>query len=173
MTEKSSMGAGPDKFLSVSWDMFHRDARALACRLAGIGGFSAIVAVTRGGLAPAAIIARELGVRVIETVGVASYREETRQDPITILKPLTSTILQLPGPEVLVIDDLVDTGETARVLRKLLPDAHFAALYAKPQGLPLLDSYVMEVAQDTWIYFPWDTGLAFQAPIRAAIDPAP
>lgn len=172
MTESSMMRSYPDKHFSVSWDMFHRDARTLAHRLTEIGGFSAIVAVTRGGLAPAAIIARELGIRVVETVGVASYREEIERDAITILKPLTETILRRPGAEVLVVDDLVDTGATARVLRELLPQAHFAALYAKPQGRPLVDSYVAEVAQDTWVYFPWDTGLSFQAPIRAASDPA-
>jgi xanthine phosphoribosyltransferase len=26
------------------------------------------------------------------------------------------------------------------------------------------------VSQDTWIYFPWDTGLAFQPPIREGGD---
>jgi xanthine phosphoribosyltransferase len=166
------MGGAPQKYLSVSWDMFHRDARSLAWRLATIGGFSAIVAVTRGGLVPAGIVARELGIRVIETVGVASYRDETAQDEITVLKPLTETILARPGPEVLIIDDLVDTGATARAVREMLPDAHFATIYAKPQGLPLVDTYVTEVSQDTWIYFPWDTGLSFQAPIRTAPDPA-
>lgn len=165
------MGAGPDKFLSVSWDMFHRDARTLAYRLAAIGGFSAIVAVTRGGLVPAGIIARELGIRVIETICVASYREETEQEAISVLKPLTDTILERPGSEVLIVDDLVDTGATARAVRAMLPKAHFAAIYAKPLGLPTVDTYVAEVSQDTWIYFPWDTGLSFQAPIRAAPDP--
>jgi xanthine phosphoribosyltransferase len=166
MTEGQIMRPAPEKFFSVSWDMFHRDARTLACRLATIGGFSAIVAITRGGLAPAAIVARELGIKVIETIGVESYREETRQDAISVLKPLTETILSRPGPEVLIVDDLVDTGATARVVRELLPQAHFATIYAKPQGLPLVDTYVTEVSQDTWIYFPWDTGLTFQAPIR-------
>jgi xanthine phosphoribosyltransferase len=165
------MRAGPDKILSVSWDMFHRDARHLALRLAGVGGFSAIVAVTRGGLLPAGIIARELGIRVIETICVASYSEETRQDAISVLKPVTETILSRPGAEVLIIDDLVDTGATARAVREMLPRAHFATLYAKPRGLPVVDTFVTEVAQDTWIYFPWDTGLSFQAPIRAAPDP--
>lgn len=156
----------PEKFFPVSWDMFHRDARALAWRLASIGGFSAIVAVTRGGLVPAGIVARELGIRVIETVCVASYREETERDAIEVLKPLTETILSRPSAEVLIIDDLVDTGATAKAVREMLPRAHFATVYAKPQGLPMVDTYVTEVSQDTWIYFPWDTGLSFQAPIQ-------
>ena len=44
--------------------------------------------------------------------------------------------------------------------------SHFAAVYAKPAGRPLIDTFVTEVSQDTWIYFPWDMGLAYQAPIR-------
>lgn len=156
---------GSDKIFPVSWDIFHRDARALAWRLASIGGFSAIVAVTRGGLVPAAIVARELGIRVIETICVASYHEETERGEIQVLKPLTDTILARPSSEVLIIDDLVDTGATAKAVRDTLANAHFATVYAKPQGLPMVDTFVTEVSQDTWIFFPWDTGLSFQAPI--------
>lgn len=156
---------GSDKIFPVSWDMFHRDARALAWRLAAIGGFSAIVAVTRGGLVPAAIVARELGIRVVETVCVASYHEETERDEVQVLKPLTEAILTRPSAEVLIIDDLVDTGATAKAVRDMLADAHFATVYAKPQGLPMVDTFITEVSQDTWIFFPWDTGLSFQAPI--------
>jgi xanthine phosphoribosyltransferase len=66
----------PEKAFPVSWDQFHRDARALAWRLAGINAeWRAIVCITRGGLVPAAVIARELGVRLIETVCVASYHD--------------------------------------------------------------------------------------------------
>ena len=158
--------SGPaQKSLHVSWDMFHRDARELSHRLLAIGGFSAIVAVTRGGLLPAGIVARELGLRVVETVCVASYHEENMRGEIQVLKPLSDAILSRPSAEVLIVDDLVDTGATAKAVRDMLPKAHFATVYAKPQGLPLVDSYVTEVSQDTWIFFPWDTGLSFQAPI--------
>lgn len=149
----------------VSWDQFHRDARALAWRLAAIESFSAIVAVTRGGLVPAGVVARELDIRVIETICVASYDDEMRRGEVKVLKPLSEDILARPRGEVLVVDDLVDTGATAKKLRELLPNAHFATVYAKPQGRPLVDTFVTEVSQDTWIYFPWDTGLVFQAPI--------
>ena len=124
------------------------------------------MAVTRGGLVPAAIVARELGIRVVETVCVASYHEETERDEVQVLKPLTEAILTRPSAEVLIIDDLVDTGATAKAVRDMLADAHFATVYAKPMGRPLVDTFITEVSQDTWIFFPWDTGLAFQPPIR-------
>src|SRR4029077_18903969 len=156
----------PAKAFPVSWGQFHRDARALAWRLAAAGPFTAIGAITRGGLVPAAIVARELNVRLIETVCVESYREYTKQGELEVLKGVTESIVNLRGKGVLIVDDLVDTGKTAKVVRELLPGAHFATVYAKPMGRPLVDTFVTEFSQDTWIYFPWDTGLAFQPPIR-------
>lgn len=153
------------KSFPVSWEQFHRDARALAWRLAGAGPFQAVVAVTRGGLVPAAVVARELGIRVIETVCVASY-DYDKQGQIQVLKSVGGAVLgENGGKGVLIVDDLVDTGATARVVRELLPKAHFAAVYAKPAGRPLVDTFVTEVSQDTWIYLPWDMGLQFTPPI--------
>jgi len=159
----------PQKAFPVSWDQFHRDARALAWRLAEAGPFSAIVCITRGGLVPAAIVARELNLRLIETVCVASYEALNRQGELKVLKGIADNVRNLGGAGgrgVLIIDDLVDTGATAKVVRELLPAAHFATVYAKPMGRPMVDTFVTEVSQDTWIYFPWDMGLAFQPPIR-------
>jgi xanthine phosphoribosyltransferase len=156
----------PDKAFPVSWDQFHRDARALAWRLAESGPFSAVVCITRGGLVPAAIVARELNVRVIETVCVASYGAPGSQGELQVLKGVAGSVADKSGEGVLIVDDLVDTGKTARVVRGLIPKAHFATVYAKPMGRPLVDTFITEVSQDTWIYFPWDTGLAFVPPIR-------
>lgn len=156
----------PDKAFPVSWDQFHRDARALAWRLSGTGEvWDAIVCITRGGLVPAAIISRELNIRRIDTVCVASYHDYTTQGDMHVLKEITPDILETEGKGVLIIDDLTDTGKTAAIVRAMLPKGHFAAVYAKPKGRPLIDTFVTEVSQDTWIYFPWDMGLTYQEPI--------
>ncbi|MDF2118782.1 xanthine phosphoribosyltransferase [Roseiarcaceae bacterium H3SJ34-1] len=155
------------KAFPVSWDQFHRDARALAWRLHGEGPFDAVVCVTRGGLVPAAIVARELGIRIIETVCISSYGHDNKQGALQVLKGIAKEVEgDAKGKRVLVVDDLVDTGATARLVRDMLPAAHFATVYAKPQGRPMVDTFITEVSQDTWIFFPWDTGLAFQPPIR-------
>ena len=159
----------PAKIFPVSWDQFHRDSRALAWRLNGAGPFQAIVCITRGGLVSAAVVARELGIRLIETVCVVSYEDYKHQGDLRVLKGIAETVAHIGGGEgnrVLIVDDLVDTGKTARVVRELLPEAHFATVYAKPMGRPMVDTFITEVSQDTWIFFPWDTGLAFQPPIR-------
>ena len=127
-----------------------------------------MIAITRGGLVPAAIVARELGVRIIDTVCIASY-DHAKQGELKVLKGVSADTAKLgggTGKGLLIVDDLVDTGKTGRLVRDMMPDAHFATVYAKPQGRPLVDTFITEVSQDTWIFFPWDTALSFQPPIR-------
>ena len=153
------------RYYTVSWDQLHRDGKALAWRLVDKGPsggpWNGIVAITRGGLIPAAIIARELDCRLIESVSVVTYDEEERGKPSVVKMPEAAG----DGEGWLLLDDLVDTGTTARVVRAILPKAHFATVYAKPAGKPLVDTFVTEVSQDTWILFPWDTEPQFVAPI--------
>lgn len=166
------MSSAPKAF-PISWDQFHRDARALAWRLAESGPFKAIVCITRGGMVPAAVIARELEIRVIETVCVASYHDYENQGEMVVLKNICPEVLAVGGGDgegVLIVDDLTDTGKTAKIVRDMMPKAHFATLYAKPAGRPLVDTFITEVSQDTWIYFPWDMGLSYQAPIHSGMN---
>ena len=168
-TSPSPSGQGRDEgaartaahYYTVTWDQLHRDARALAWRLMPAHRFAGIVAVTRGGLIPAAIVARELDLRLVESVSVASYDEEVRGECAVIKRPDAAG----DGTGFLVVDDLVDTGATARTVRSLLPKAHFACIYAKPAGRPLVDSFITEVSQDTWILFPWDTEPQYVDPL--------
>ena len=102
-------------YYTVTWDQLHRDARALAWRLIDKGPFTGIVAITRGGLIPAAIVARELECRLIESVSILTYDEEDRGEPVVIKPPTAAG----EGTGFLIVDDLVDTGATARVVRGL------------------------------------------------------
>ena len=153
----------PKRFI-VSWDRFHSDSKALAWRLVEKqGGWKGIIAITRGGLIPAGIIARELDIKIVETIGVSSYDDQTQREA-HILKNI-NTALVGDGAGWLVIDDLVDSGNTAKLLRDMVPAAHIAAVYAKPKGEPLVDTYITLVSQDTWIFFPWDVDFEPVAPI--------
>ncbi len=147
----------------VTWDVLHRDCKALSWRLVELGPWAGILAITRGGLIPAAIIARELDIRHIDTVCVLSYDWQRQIDGVNVLKSVPTD-----GEGWLLIDDLVDTGKTARAVREMVPKAHFATVYAKPEGKPLVDTYVTEVSQDTWILFPWDSEPQFVQPIYQA-----
>jgi xanthine phosphoribosyltransferase len=156
----------PWHYYAVTWDQLHRDARELAARLIDKGPFRGVVAISRGGLIPAAIIARELELRLVESVSILTYgRGETdwteRGEPVVIKPPVAAG----DGEGFLIVDDLVDTGATAKVVRGLLPRAYFACIYAKPAGRPQVDSFITEVSQDTWIMFPWDTEPQFSVPL--------
>ncbi|MEM1264867.1 MAG: xanthine phosphoribosyltransferase [Pseudomonadota bacterium] len=159
-----------EKGFHISWDQIHRDARALAWRLEndgpGAGGsWTAVVAVTRGGMAPAMIVARELDIRTVDTISVRSYDHQTQSDAVVLKAP--NEELMGDGTGILIIDDLVDSGRTLELIRRLFPKAHFATVYAKPQGRPMVDTFITEVSQDTWIFFPWDMALQYVEPYRA------
>jgi xanthine phosphoribosyltransferase len=157
-----------EKGFHISWDQIHRDSRALAWRLDGKGpndgAWKAIVAITRGGMAPAMIIARELDVRTVDTVSVKSYSHQDQSEAEVLKAPDAGIIGD--GTGILIIDDLVDSGKTLRLVRELYPNAHFATVYAKPEGRDMVDTFITEVSQDTWIFFPWDMALQYVEPYR-------
>lgn len=162
------------KFFQVGWEELHRNSKALAWRLLDLGPWCGIVAITRGGLVPAAIVARELDIRIIETVAVTGYEADDSKPQLSaearVIKPPATSIGD--GEGWLVIDDLVDTGRTAELIRKMFPKAHFATVYAKPLGLPLVDTFITQLSQDTWIYFPWDIEPQFTQPIAMQRKPS-
>lgn len=156
-----------EKGFHVSWDQLHRDARALAWRLQDTSpkdGWRAVVAITRGGMAPAMIVARELDIRAVDTISVKSYNHQAQSEPRIIKSPDIDLVGD--GEGVLIVDDLVDTGKTLEVVRALLPKAHVATVYAKPMGREMVNTFVTEVSQDTWIFFPWDMALQYVEPYR-------
>lgn len=140
--------------LVVTWEDVHRDTRALVNRLTSYGPWTGIVSIARGGLVPAAIIAREMNIRRVDTLCIATYDDRTKGS-VDILKTPEAAVA-VKGTGWLVVDDLADTGETLRAARTFLPNAHFATIYAKPDGLALVDTFVHQVPQTTWIVFPWD-----------------
>lgn len=162
-----------EKGFHVSWDQMHRDSRALAWRLDGKGpddgAWRAVVAITRGGMAPAMIVARELDIRTVDTISVKSYhsgggKADQRREAEVLKSP--DAELMGDGTGVLIIDDLVDSGKTLELVRTLYPHAHFATVYAKPLGEPQVDTFITGVSQDTWIFFPWDMALQYVEPYR-------
>ena len=143
----------------VTWDMLQIHARKLASRLMPSEQWKGIIAVSRGGLVPGALLARELGIRHVDTVCISSYDHDNQRE-LKVLKRAEGD-----GEGFIVIDDLVDTGGTAVAIREMYPKAHFVTIFAKPAGRPLVDDYVVDIPQDTWIEQPWDMGVVFVPPI--------
>lgn len=147
----------------VTWAEVHRDTRILVRRLMNTGPWKGIIALTRGGLVPAAIVAREMSIHVVDTLCITTYDEQVKGNLKILKEPEEAT--KSGGKGWLLIDDLVDTGTTMKAARELLPNAHFATVYAKPQGLELVDTYVHDVEQEVWVFFPWDTEPQYARPI--------
>jgi xanthine phosphoribosyltransferase len=135
---------------SISWHEIQRLSLQLVDQLRPLGPWAGLVAVTRGGLIPAGLVAHGLELQTIDTFCVASYAG-TVQGGLSILKPAS-----LSG-RVLVIDELSDTGATARLIRNHLPEACIATLFVKPAGRTAVDLYGEESPQDVWLSFPWET----------------
>lgn len=155
MTSASSLDYGQASLLHLGWERLHMDSLQLSKMLASMGrNWRGLVAITRGGLVPAAVVARELGIRKVETLSIASY-DERRQGEAHVLNRAEEAMKD-GGKDWLVIDDLTDSGATARLARQLLPKAFIAAVYAKPLGAPALDLFAEEVEQAVWVVFPWD-----------------
>lgn len=146
----------------VTWDMFQMHARKLSECLLPASQWKGIIAVSRGGLFPAAVLARELSIRHVETVCIASYHDHNNQGELQVLHAA-----QVPngGEGFIIVDDLVDTGNTARAIREMYPNAKFVTVFAKPAGAELVDDYVIDIPQNTWIEQPWDLGLMFVPPL--------
>ena len=148
---------------NVSWTEVHRDTKHLVRKLLAMGPWDGIVALTRGGLVPASILAREMEIRIVDTLCISTYKEQLKGN-VNVLK-VPERAVAVGGEGWLLIDDLVDTGTTAKKAREILPKSHFATVYAKPLGLPVVDTFVSEVAQDVWVFFPWDTEPQYIPPL--------
>ena len=134
----------------LTWEQVQDGAIALSGRLAGKGPFKGVVAVARGGLIPAAIIAHRLDLRLVDAVSVSTY-DGRLGGGSHLLKSVEGD-----GEGWLIIDDLVDSGKTFRLLRRFLPKATYAAIYAKPAGKDSADVTEVDVDQECWIVFPWE-----------------
>lgn len=141
----------PEK-LYISWDEFHRHTKQLAEKIKQHGKFNKIIAISRGGLIPAGILAYELDIRNVEVVNMSSYDGDKQRSDTDIT--IQSSVGDV-DEHTLVVDDLSDTGKTFKLLRPMFPKAVFSAVYAKQQGASLTDIYAQDIP-NIWVVFPWD-----------------
>lgn len=155
------------KDFPVSWEELHRNGKALAWKLLDKGPldkgqWKGIIAITRGGMVPACIVARELEVLTIETFCISSFDVKEQSETKILKKP---EMVENEGEGWLIVDDLVDTGKTFELARELYPKAHYACIYVKPQGQKQTDTFVTAFSQDTWVHFPWDLENQYATPL--------
>lgn len=135
----------------ISWIEFHKSCQTLCVKLAEHGSWDWILAITRGGLIPAGIIAQELSIHTVETIGIQSYTPENTQESLQLLKDFT-----IQRGACLIVDDLIDSGNTAQYVKSKLPHATIATVYVKPMGINFANFYEQVIPQETWVVFPWE-----------------
>lgn len=166
MADPNSLNSNTNPYrreVFISWDELQKDARLLCQQLLPLGPWKGLIAITRGGLIPAGIAARELGIHHIQTLCLSTY--DGMQMSNKDIQIIHAPEIEEGGKGFLIIDDLVDTGKTADAAKTLFPNAYFATLYTKPKGEDLVDLYIKGFEQDTWVRFPWDTALNFTLPL--------
>jgi xanthine phosphoribosyltransferase len=138
----------------ISWSEFHRDTRQLAKKLL-YTNWDLIIAVSRGGLIPASIIARELSIFLIDTIcpHIVNGNIEILKAPV--IKNFKN---------VLIIDEFVSSGRLFRKIKGCLSEAMFASVYVTKNSSKFVDFYSKEL-QSRDVFFPWDTILSWIPPI--------
>ncbi len=136
----------------ISWEEFHQDTKDLCQKIKATGKYNKIIAVSRGGLIPAGIIAYELDIRNNEAINFSSYDndEQRKTQDIEFAAEVGNV-----DENTLIIDDLADSGQTFQILRQHYPQARFVTVYAKEQGAKQVDIYAKDIP-NKWIVFPWD-----------------
>ena len=171
MSEKGTV-YNEEKF--VTWDEVQDHCRSLAQRILDMGrNFKKILVITRGGMFPAGVLARELEIRHIENICIDTYdsKDSQKMKVPTLLKPAAEEYLS----DVLIVDDLADTGTTLQMVRDMTQNALVVTIFAKPKGESLVDLFHGRVAQNVWVRFPWDTekGSKFVKPLAQRGGPNP
>lgn len=111
-----------------------------------------LVAVSRGGLVPAQLIAYKLNIRDIRVMKLISYDNDNKRGETKDI----STDRLFDGDDVYFIDDLADSGETVRYLRSRFPQARQCTLITKDCCNENPDLTAVNLPGDAWLVFPWD-----------------
>ena len=143
---------------TLGWVEFGEAARDLA-RDVLRSGFEpeVVVAIARGGLLLAGAVAYALDVKTCGALNVEFYTGvDARLPEPVILAPMLDQE-SLAGKQVLVVDDVSDSGRTLAMVVGLLAktgaDVRSVCLYSKP-GTVLEPDFVWR-STSRWIDFPW------------------
>lgn len=155
--QASLSDAAPEREI-LTWEGFGVAARELAQQVVD-SGFrpEVVIAIARGGLLPGGAVAYALGTKGIGTLNIEFYTDigKTLDDP-RVLHPLMDTS-SLPDAQVLVVDDVADSGRTLALVMQMLADAgaqaRSAVLFSKPRSIITPDFSWKDT--DLWITFPW------------------
>ena len=134
----------------ISYDEIVEECKKLAERIKN-NNFNKIIAITRGGMVPACLLAQFLDIRTIDSIALVSYGNDDKQ---TELKCLLAPNIDV-DEQTLFVDDLYDSGNTYKYIKQQYPQAKCAVVYTKYTDA-VLDFSATLKAKDKWLVFPWE-----------------
>jgi len=153
----------------LTWALFGQASRELAQQVAD-DGFrpDLVLAIARGGLFIAGALGYALDVKNLHVMNVEFYTGvDQRLDMPVVLPPVPQPV-DLSGANVLVADDVADTGATLKLVKDFcaehVAEVRCAVIYEKP-ATTVHCEYVWRHT-DKWINFPWSV----QDPVVHAVN---
>lgn len=144
----------------LTWELYGRGIRELAQQIAD-DGFAPdiILGIARGGLIPAGSIGYALSVKNCYMMNVEYYTDIDERLDVPVILPPYLDMVDLNDANVLVVDDVADTGHTLQKVHEFVSDkvnsTRIAVLYEKPRSV-IQCEYVWK-RTDKWINFPWSS----------------
>lgn len=147
--------------LYITWQEVNRSLRAAADIFKSEGVKpKAIVGISRGGLIPAVILSHLLDVPRVEFVRISTYegKKKLREAKVTDQSEGFAELVGSGlGKDVVIVDDIVDSGDTIQLLSRALPHALVAVLVAKEGKQDLCNIASTICPPSCWVVFPWET----------------
>ncbi|GAB6946507.1 phosphoribosyltransferase [Vulcanisaeta sp. JCM 16161] len=146
----------------VSWDEIAEWARLLSMKIKDSGWLpDIVVAIARGGYAPARLVCDYLGITDLISLQVVHWPSTAQVAEKAYIKyPLS---VDLSGKKVLVIDDIVDTGDSIQLAKEHIErnNRNVEVRTAALQWISTVakfkpDYWAIEVRDWTWFVYPWN-----------------
>jgi hypoxanthine phosphoribosyltransferase len=116
-----------------------------------------IIAITRGGLFPTAILTQVSNIRSIDTICMQSYQGKNQSE----IQITTKNYDHIKDQNILLVDDLADSGKTLKIateyLQKFSPkNIQIFVIFKKDKSIFEPDFYLQTRSSDAWINFKYD-----------------
>jgi hypoxanthine phosphoribosyltransferase len=132
----------------MTWNELQAEIKTLAAKVDF--GPDIVVGIVRGGLVPARLLSRELGVKEMYALTVKKIGEER--------KVMSEILEDLHGKNILLVEDMLETGKSLIVAKEYLvskgAEVKTACLYTMPQS-EIVPDFSLKQVSDV-VHFPWE-----------------
>jgi uncharacterized protein len=154
----------------LTWSAFGDASRQLAAQVVA-DGFrpDIILAIARGGLTVAGALGYALAIKNCFAISVEYYTGIDQRLDVPVVLPPMPDLVAVRDLNVLIADDVADTGDTLSMVEKIIHphvrEARSAVLYTKSRSV-IVPTYTWR-RTDAWITFPWSADEPLVSPDQA------